>query len=295
MMVARIFGDQSVYVPDDFGVWVTGENVYSVIGETFTTKEDPSPELHTKELPVLMYHHLTETGGSSAVISAACFDAHMGALQAAGYTPITLEQACDYAILGIDLPELPVLITFDDGYMGNYTYAFPILQRYGFNAAIFVIGTSFGKNTYKDTGEPITSHFGHDEAMEMVRSGLISIQSHSYDLHNVERFDDPFRQGVLRMTGESEQDYINAFRNDCLLMQELLKDEGEVFAFTYPYGKIDILSAILLHEAGIRITFSIEPGMNTLIKGLPQSLLELKRFNMTDEISGEDLLKMISY
>ena len=293
MMAARMFGS-GTRISDDFGVWVTKDNVHSVIGEAFASGAAHDPNLHAVRLPVLTYHHITSDGGADMIISADRFQEHMDALYEAGYTPVSLEQVRDYVILGLDLPQSPVLITFDDGYMSNYTEAYPILRRHGFNAAIFVIGVSHGKDTYKETGYPIVPHFGHAEALEMARSGLISIQSHSFDMHNDERFDDPFRSGVLQLDGESEPQYIDMFRNDHTLMRELLKDVNHVFAFSYPYGKINELSAILLLELGIQMTFSTEPGINTLIRGLPQSLLELKRLNMNDNVTAEDLIRLIS-
>ncbi len=50
-------------------------------------------------------------------------------------------------------------------------------------ATIFAIGVSIGKDTYKDTDHAMTPHFGAAEMQEMVDSGLISIQSHTYDMH----------------------------------------------------------------------------------------------------------------
>jgi peptidoglycan/xylan/chitin deacetylase (PgdA/CDA1 family) len=39
---------------------------------------------------------------------------------------------------GAPLPDNPLLITFDDGYLDNYTNAYPILKRFGFPAVIFL-------------------------------------------------------------------------------------------------------------------------------------------------------------
>jgi len=105
------------------------------------------------------------------------------------------------------------------------------------------------------------------------------------------------RNGVLRMDGESEADYIKMFKNDHAHMTDIINNELgiDLSAFSYPYGEVDVFSSILLRELGIDITFSIEPGMNTLVKGLPQSLLELKRFNMTNETTGMDLITMIKH
>ncbi len=38
-----------------------------------------------------------------------------------------------------DLPEKPIILTFDDGYRDNYENAFPILQEYGFSGTFFVV------------------------------------------------------------------------------------------------------------------------------------------------------------
>ena len=54
----------------------------------------------------------------------------------------------------------------------------------------FAIGVSIGKNTYKDTDHAMTPHFGAAEMQEMVDSGLISIQSHTYDMHQWPPFED---------------------------------------------------------------------------------------------------------
>jgi len=296
MMVAEIFGDTGVYKPDDFGVWVTKDNVSSVISEAFTAEIAYEPELYTKELPILLYHHITDEGGTASAISAVRFQEHMRALWEAGYTAISLEQARDYVLYGYDLPESSVLITFDDGYMSNYTEAFPVLRDYDFHAVIFVIGSLFGKSDmyYKDTDYPLTPHFGAAEATEMVRSGVMSIQSHSYNMHLLQGYDEPFREGVSMLDGESEQDYIEMFRNDYAEMRELLRDVGDVYAFSYPYGVVTQIGAIELRELGTQMTFAGDGRSNTLIKGLPQSLLELKRLNMSDGITGEKLISLIS-
>ncbi|MCL2047011.1 MAG: polysaccharide deacetylase family protein [Oscillospiraceae bacterium] len=297
IMIAKMFGDDSLYIPDDFGIWMTSENVDLVIEAGFgeaAIMQKLSTEEYTAELPVLMYHHLTDNVGTYSAISISGFVEHMEALVEAGFTAVSLEQVMDYVYRGIDLPEKPILITFDDGYESNYTVAFPILREFGFHGTIFAIGVTYDKkDLYKDTERQIIPHFGHKEAREMVNSGLISIQSHSYDMHNVEEDDDPFRDGVLQFSYESDDEYLDMFRKDHALMEALLQEYGSIVAFAYPYGRISTISAVLLNELGVKLTFSVDPGINTIIKGLPQSLFALKRFNMDDDVSPEDLLEMI--
>ena len=292
MMAARIFGDESAYMPEGFGVWVTADNVASAIGGPLEGGEATSGKPYTIHLPVLMYHHIAPEAGNPQTVSPARFREQMEALRDAGFAAISPEDALAYVHGGVELPERPILITFDDGYMSCYEYAFPVLRELGFHATIFAVGVTFGANVYKDSGLPVTPHFGRDEAVEMSRSGLISIQSHSYDMHNAEGYDDPVRDGALRMPGEAESAYVGAFKADDAMMKALLSDFGDVFAFSYPYGRADEFSAVLLRELGYKMTFVTAEGMNALVKGLPQSLLELKRFSIGDGVSGDDLVRL---
>jgi hypothetical protein len=52
-------------------------------------------------------------------------------------TPVTIADLCD-GLHGKPLPKNPVLITFDDGYLSNYTTALPILQSLGMPATFFI-------------------------------------------------------------------------------------------------------------------------------------------------------------
>lgn len=287
MALARMFGDSSVYVPEDFGEYVS---------QAPAGAQEASPaaaEAYSAQVPILMYHNLAQEGSGNDTISVQRFEEHLAALQDAGYTTITFQDLLAYVEQGTELPEKPVLLTFDDGYESNYTLAYPLLQQYQMKATIFVIGVSMGKDTYKDTGQAMIPHFTQEQAAEMEASGLVAIESHGYDIHEVQGRDpEPIRVGILPREDESEWDYAAFLQEDCQAMTDLLGKTPGVLA--YPYGYASELSEVVLHEMGIYATVTIEEKINTIVKGLPQSLRQMGRFYMTEAISAPELLSMLS-
>ena len=247
-------------------------------------------------VPILMYHHFADDGNPSTTISAEVFEGHLRALRDAGYTAVSFGELVDYVDNGTALPERPVVITIDDGYRSVYDVAFPLLREYDMHAISFIVGVSHGSDVYKDTARPILPRFGDAEAVEMVESGVISIQSHSFDMHHHEPFETgDFRQGVLMRGDETEQEYVSAFTEDFHLAAGQIEAMlGErVFVYSYPYGIHTGLTERLLRDFGIRATLTIEPGMNIVVAGSPETLFAMRRFNVPGGMGAEALLRMI--
>ena len=293
MVLAKIYGEDT-YIPDDFGHLVGKENLEDFLEDFEAYPIGGENVGMEKDLPVLMFHHFGD-GGYSIPIKE--FKDKLLMLREEGYETVSLEDIYKYVFKGVDLPEKPVLITFDDGYMSNYSLAFPFLKEEGMKAVIYTIGSSFGKDTYKDTGEPIIPHFGEAEAKEMLASNLIEIQSHSFDMHQSEKLEEkkPARTNVKQFEGEGEEEYIKAFLGDFEEEDRLIRSiTGKgTHSFSYPTGYYTDETEILLWEKGIKSTFTSDPGVNVLVKGLPQSLYALKRFNVTKGITGEELMEQI--
>lgn len=91
-------------------------------------------------IPILMYHHVDDSGGTYAVTPEQ-LDAQCQWLLANGYTAITLSQFYDAAFAGGLLPAKPVVFTADDGWASALTFA-EILARYGFIGNYFVNNAS---------------------------------------------------------------------------------------------------------------------------------------------------------
>lgn len=129
-------------------------------------------------IPTLMYHKIKDQventeDDQSMSVSTANFEAQLKALLEAGYTPINFKQLKDYLEGKAGLPKRPILITADDGYLCNYTKAYPILKKYNVQATFFVTSLYVGVTNEHE-------HFTWEQAKEMEASGLIDIQSHTH-------------------------------------------------------------------------------------------------------------------
>lgn len=99
-------------------------------------------------IPILMYHSIsrdTERGVHPyyrIVTTPEVFTQHMTFLTDHGYQAISLGAAVrllrgEYGV-SEKMPAKPVVITFDDGYRDFYFNAYPILDKYGFSANVFL-------------------------------------------------------------------------------------------------------------------------------------------------------------
>ena len=254
-------------------------------------------DTHTIKVPILMYHNIEENGDLNSTISAGAFEQQINALYDAGYTAISFSDLQAYVVDGVALPDRPVLITFDDGYMSVYDFAFPILQKYNMKATAFIIGVFYGESTYKGLSYlEITPHFGDAEAREMVASGVFSIQSHSYDMHQFIPYEaGPARIGALRRADESNEAYIEAFNADFSLAADQIEKSVGVrpFVYSYPFGRRTAQTDRLLKDLGVTITVVTSAYTNMLVRNSHGSLLRLGRYNVPGDMTAEELLAML--
>ena len=94
-------------------------------------------------MPILMYHDLTQDPNktSSMTITDERFRLDMEFLASFGYTPLLPSEVEEIGEGKRSLPARPVMITFDDGYLSNYTIAAPILQQTGMKATVALIAS----------------------------------------------------------------------------------------------------------------------------------------------------------
>ncbi len=88
-------------------------------------------------VPVLMYHHVSPVDGMINV-TPANFEQQLLWLKRRGYRSLSSEEFAGH-LNGRAVPAKSVLITFDDGYLDNWVYAYPLLKKHGYTALVFLV------------------------------------------------------------------------------------------------------------------------------------------------------------
>jgi peptidoglycan/xylan/chitin deacetylase (PgdA/CDA1 family) len=194
------------------------------------------------QVPILVYHQ-TPTD----------FEQQLQALQAKGYTTITLAQLTA-AWKGAVLPAKPVVITFDDGYANQMT-AFNLLEQYHMKATFYIIDGGPGSDwcigagrLYNDPSQPAggcgDAYLNWDQVRQLDQSGIITIGAHTID-HPDLPSETPDQQRMEIAGGK----------------QQLEAQIGHsVSDFAYPYGDYDATTISIVQQAGFSTAVTTAAG-----------------------------------
>lgn len=221
-------------------------------------------------VPILMYHDIRTSNLGKYAISAQEFESDLKYLKENDYTTITMTQLINYVYYNEPLPENPIILSFDDGFLGTYTYAFPLLKQYQMQIVLSITGINVDKQDTDST----YSYLSWQQINEMIDTGYAEVQNHTYNLHTSSNE----RIGCMQLNGESFADY------EEILTEDIQKLQDEIFTITgttsntfiYPYGKASENTDIILKKLGFSATLSCEYGINFITKD-PETLFGLKR------------------
>lgn len=224
-------------------------------------------------LPILMYHEVKYESPGKDSIKPYELESDLRYLQSAGYHTITMKQLIDYVYSGTPLPEKPIILSFDDGYLSTYVYARPLLTKYKARIVLSIIGKSTDDFSQKPS-EDITAHMTWGQLNEMKDAGLAEIQNHTYNMHKITRR----RYGCSKKQGESKENYA------CALTEDITRMQADVFlhtgmtptTFTYPYGQVCDDSLPVIKSLGFKAALTCKYGINLITKD-PTVLYGLRR------------------
>ena len=132
----------------------------------------------TVPVPIIMYHDVVPRKQVWFDMTTDEFSAQMADLAAAHAHPISIQALYDNLQNGAPLPARPILLTFDDCTLGQFTQALPILKQRHFPAVFFVQTASVGITTPGLDGSE-KDHMTWDQLKQAEATGLITVESHT--------------------------------------------------------------------------------------------------------------------
>jgi len=208
--------------------------------DTSVVKSEPADNktiLARREVPVLCYHQIREATGSDSkrahddIISPSKFSAHIKMLADSGYHTILPDQLYDYLVYGAKLPEKPIMITFDDTDLDQFTIGASTLKKYGYKGVYFIMTVSIGKKGR-------IGYMNKAQIKQLSDEGN-TIASHTYDHKNFAKF--------------SDEDWKTQIDEPTQKLEEITGKKVEYFAF--PYGVYKSSTLHKLKEHGFKAAF----------------------------------------
>jgi len=188
------------------------------------------------QVPILCYHQIRDwtgrdsKGAKDYIIPVAAFRAHIKMLADSGYHTISPDQLYAYLTTGARLPVKPIILTFDDTDLDQFTIARPTLAQYGFKAIYFVMTVSLGRPHYMSKAQ----------VKQLSDEGNV-IGSHTWDHHNVKKY-----QG---------QDWVIQVDKPTKTLEDITGKKINYFA--YPFGLWNPQAFPELKQRGFVAAFSL--------------------------------------
>lgn len=259
-------------------------------GSKPTSLEASTSSAKEIKLPILMYHGIRKDNSAQNkyVISPDEFESDLKYIKENGYETIVVADLLEYFDNGKALPEKPIMITFDDGCLNNYTYAFPLLKKYNAKMILSPIGKCIDEYSKNGDKNPAYAQADWNTLREMSDSGLVEIQNHTYNMHA-----SIGRVGASQKIGESDEEYRKNLSEDLKKFNERMKAELNITptAFTYPYGAISKNSPDIIKELGFRASFDCSEKLNHIKS--EADLHKLHRFIRPHNKSSAEILSKI--
>lgn len=222
--------------------------------ETVVEETKPIPEM-----PVLMYHHIRDFNddndkiGTNLSVSPDEFASQLDLIKQRGYTTVTFGD-----LEAGNLPDKPIILTFDDGYENFYQYAFPELKKRGMKAVAYII-----------TGKIGTEEYMTSDQIKEIASNNIEIGSHTIS-----------HPDLSKASPEKAKNEIVESK------QKLEVFVGRVISFCYPAGKFSSETEALVKEAGYNFAVTTKSGITKF-----DDRTELNRYRVNNDTDISSYIK----
>lgn len=258
-------------------------------------------------VPVVNFHAVTSRPDAQGAQTTPTerFARHVRALDRAGFTTITLRQLRDFLDGEGELPEKPIMLTFDDGHATTLEVIDPILARHGFTGVSF---PATGSVPMRDTP---SYYMTVEQVHELQATGRWEIGSHTHAQHDHGTDESGAEVSVLdhRVVRdgqlESTPQWQRRVEQDLQTSRDWLEREvaPSVPAFAYPFSQHGQGSNIddaeqrlsgLLEDSGFQLGFVGQDGLphRAILAG--DDPMTLRRLPMLGSTTTTEMLRTIS-
>jgi peptidoglycan/xylan/chitin deacetylase (PgdA/CDA1 family)/glycosyltransferase involved in cell wall biosynthesis len=234
-------------------------------------------------IPVLMYHKIPDQPPATRhqiFVTKENFARHLAYFKSRGLSPITFLDYQDFASGRrklAEFPRRPIMLTFDDGYLDNYTNLLPLMQQYGYRGVLYLLGDFEVRynqwDLAEDPSEPRAELMSEAQKQAFVAAGW-EIGAHTLTHPRLANL--PAAEAAHEMA---------------VSKAELERRLGiEVLSFAYPYGNLSAETKRLAAEAGF--TYAVATDSGGL--HLEDDRMQIFRINMFPHESAGSLFKKTS-
>ena len=237
--------------------------------------------VNADRIVVLMYHRIGKANNkweTKYCVSPERFSEHMYALRDMGMCACDISDFVAWMKGNQTLPSGSFLLTFDDGFLGVYEYAAPILKDLGWSATVFLVTSLLGQqDKWSKTENPSGFTYpllGQAEISTMRDQGF-SFHSHSRT-----------HADLSSLPVELLHQELGGSRIE---LEEVLG--GPVSYVAYPYGRFNDRILQIAQDTGYEAGFSVQPGFNRP----GQSLMEIRRLDIFGTDTATNLLRKVKF
>lgn len=220
-------------------------------------------------VPVLMYHHVSPLKGDMVSVTPSVFDGQMRYIRDAGYQTLSLDELIGFMEGNFKPERKSVVITFDDGYLDNYIYAYPVLKACGLKAAVFLVSDWVDKaSLVKDKTQVIDDYkkmpLTHEQTKALAEKGVL--EKVSVDWQMVREME----EGATIEFHSHTKSHRTADRLDkAELIEELSGSKRRIEEMTkrdcpylcWPKGRYNAEAVDAAADAGYKGIFTTMPGV----------------------------------
>lgn len=255
MALARIYNDESIYVPEDFGIYMTKETVEANLVKYTDLAFDSTK--YTRKVPILMYEKINDVS---------LFEKQIRNLSENGYEFINFSEMSRYVDKNDEIGNKIIALALDKDNLGNIDKIQKILDQNNITATLFI--------AYRDIENSKVDDGGYfKKSIAKINKDVIDVGLKCDE-----------------MLYKDEGKFIYELREKINDFSSIIGSDAKVL--WYRNEKFDELTEVIAKEEGILFSICDQNGINELVKGMDQSLRGMKYVRVNER---SDILQLAKY